>query len=86
MRSFVGEKCVIGDGNHCDRDELFTAWKAWCLDQGREHSGTKVSFGRQLAAAFPGVRRAQPRDGGTRLNFYSGIRMRHAYEVDDVPL
>ena len=86
MRSFVGEKCVIGDGNSCDRDELFIAWKAWCIDQGREHSGTKVSFGRQLSAAFAGVRRSQPRESGTRLNFYSGIRMRHAYEVEDGPL
>ena len=90
MRSFVAEKCVIGAGHQCDRDELFKAWKAWCEDQGRDHPGTKVSFGRQLSAAFAGVRRSQPRDlgtgSGTRLNLYTGIRMRHDWENEAGPL
>ena len=86
MRSFVADKCVIGDGLGCDRDELFKAWKEWCADQGRDHPGTKVSFGRQLSAAFPGVRRSQPRESGTRLNLYSGIRMRHDWEDVNGPL
>lgn len=86
MRSFVAEKCVIGDGNGCDRDDLFKIWKAWCTDQGRDHPGTKVSFGRQLSAAFPTVRRAQPRESGTRLNLYSGIRLKHDWESEGGPL
>lgn len=90
MRSFVAEKCVVGQGLGCDRDELFKAWKEWCTDQGRDHPGTKVSFGRQLSAAFPGVRRTQPREtgtgSGTRLNLYSGIRMKHGWEETDGPL
>lgn len=80
MRSFVADKCVIGAAQQCDRDELFKAWKAWCEDQGRDHPGTKVGFGRQLSAAFPGVKRTQPREGGTRLSMYSGIRLRHDWE------
>ena len=80
MRSFVADKCVIGAVQQCDRDELFKAWKAWCEDQGRDHPGTKVGFGRQLSAAFPGVKRTQPRETGTRLNLYTGIRLRHDWE------
>lgn len=80
MRSFVGEKCIIGQSYQCDRDTLFKAWKLWCEDQGRDHPGTKVSFGRQLSAAFPGVHRSQPREFGTRLNLYTGVRMRHDWE------
>ena len=86
MRSFVGEKCVVGEGLGCDRDELFKLWKEWCADQGRDHPGTKVSFGRQLSAAYPGVKRSQPREFGTRLNLYSGIRIRAAWENDEGPL
>jgi putative DNA primase/helicase len=90
MRSFVADKCVVGAVYQCNRDELFKAWKAWCEDQGRDHPGTKVSFGRQLSAAFSGVKRSQPRDSGTRLNLYSGIRLRHDWETfgqeDDGPL
>jgi len=86
VRTFVAEKCVIGDGNGCDRDDIFVAWKAWCTDQGRDHPGTKVSFGRQLSAAFPAVKRSQPRETGTRLNLYSGIRLRHDYDDAGGPL
>jgi putative DNA primase/helicase len=100
IRAFVDEMCVVNDVVQVDRDELFKAWKKWCEAQGRDHAGTKVSFGRQLSAAFPGVKRSQPRvsgttsDGsasgatdasGTRLNLYSGIRLRHDWENDAEP-
>jgi putative DNA primase/helicase len=97
IRAFVQDHCVISDGAQADRDELFKAWKTWCEAQGRDHAGTKVSFGRQLSAAFPGIKRSQPSasrtgsscaDGGsgTRLNLYTGIRMRHDWENDEGPL
>jgi putative DNA primase/helicase len=96
IRSFVQEHCVIGEHVQADRDELFKAWKTWCEAQGRDHAGTKVSFGRQLSAAFPGIKRSQPRGNGTtssgangasgtRLNLYTGIRMRHDWEADHEP-
>jgi putative DNA primase/helicase len=91
IRAFVEECCVLGEGNQVDRDDLFGAWRKWCETQGRDHPGTKVGFGRQLAAAFPEIKRAQPRvsgtgsDGssravGTRLNVYSGARLKHNWE------
>jgi putative DNA primase/helicase len=100
IRAFVQEHCVIGEQAQADRDELFKAWKGWCEAQGRDHAGTKVSFGRQLSAAFPGIKRSQPRgfgtgseadkscaneQTGTRLNLYTGIRMRHDWENDSGP-
>jgi phage/plasmid-associated DNA primase len=92
--------CVVNDIVQVDRNELFKAWKKWCEAQGRDHAGTKVSFGRHLSAAFPGVKRSQPRvsgtgfeddssgateASGTRLNLYSGIRLRHDWENDGEP-
>ena len=100
IRAFVDELCVVSEHSQVDRDELFKAWKKWCEAQGRDHAGTKVSFGRQLSAAFPGVKRSQPRSSGTgsganpsgandpsgtRLNLYTGIRLRHDWETADEP-
>ena len=100
IRAFVQEHCVVSENAQADRDELFKAWKSWCEAQGRDHAGTKVSFGRQLSAAFPGIKRSQPRgfgtgseadkscateQSGTRLNLYTGIRMRHDWENDSGP-
>jgi putative DNA primase/helicase len=81
--TFVAEKCIVSEGSRCDKDELFNAWKAWCTNQGRDHAGTKVSFGRQLSAAFPNVKRSQPTEGRTRLSLYSGIRLCHEWEESD---
>jgi putative DNA primase/helicase len=80
IRAFVEDCCIVGEGNQVDRDDLFGAWRKWCETQGRDHPGTKVGFGRQLAAAFPEIKRAQPRAGGTRLNVYSGARLKHQWE------
>lgn len=100
IRSFVQEVCVVSEQAQANRDELFKAWKTWCEAQGRDHAGTKVSFGRQLSAAFPGVKRSQPRavgtgyeadasgansGFGTRLNLYTGIRLRHDWETEADP-
>lgn len=100
IRAFVDEMCVVSEHAQVERDEIFKAWKKWCEAQGRDHAGTKVSFGRQLSAAFPGVKRSQPRvsgtgsgatpsgateASGTRLNLYTGIRLRHDWESDAEP-
>jgi putative DNA primase/helicase len=100
IRAFADEMCVVSEHAQVDRDELFKAWKKWCEAQGRDHAGTKVSFGRQLSAAFPGIKRSQPRASGTgskadpscategfgtRLNLFTGIRLRHDWESDSEP-
>lgn len=82
IRSFVADKCIISETADCDRDELYRIWREWCTDQGRDHPGAKVHFGRQLAAAFPAIKRTQPRESGTRLNLYSGIRIRAITDLD----
>jgi putative DNA primase/helicase len=75
VRSFVEDCCVLEVAAQCNRDDIFRAWKRWCELQGRDHPGTKVGFGRQLSAAFSSISRSQPREDGTRLNLYTGIRL-----------
>jgi len=82
MRLFVSEKCVINAAAQCDRDELYKVWKLWCDDQGRDYPGTKIAFGRQLSAAFPAIKRCQPRATGTRLNLYEGIKIRSEFDIN----
>ena len=50
-----GKVCLI-------RSRLYNHWRAWCQDQGREHPGSKQTFGRDLAAAVSGLKTTQPRD------------------------
>lgn len=100
IKAFVEEMCIVGSIYQADRDEMFKAWKDWCIAQGRDHAGTRVTFGRHLSAAYPGIKRSQPvagrtgsgdepscaaPDSRTRLNLYTGIRLRHGWENDNEP-
>ena len=50
--------------------KLFEAWQVWCREQGRKEPGTHQVFGRDLAAAVPGVRVRQIREGGVQVRVY----------------
>ena len=71
--AFVREVCLVGPAYRAAVDDLFTAWEKWCEDNGRKESGTLQTFGRDLLAAVPGLRRVQPREGEIRYRAYEGI-------------
>lgn len=72
--AFVREKCVIESGKEVAFSTLFEQWKTWCEDSGRKHSGTIQSFGRDLHAAVPSIKKTQRRaEGGSRSRYYQGI-------------
>lgn len=81
ISEFIAEKCIIGEAYQADRADLFEAWREWCKGQGMDHPGTMVRFGKLLSASVPGVGRSQPRDNGTRLNLYTGIRVRNVTDM-----
>jgi putative DNA primase/helicase len=72
----------VRDG--CDRggevavDELFSAWRSWCDDNGHR-AGSKQTFGRNLRAVVPALRITQPRDGATRERRYVGVSLSTAH-------
>lgn len=72
---FVRECCVVGPGCQAAVDDLFAAWQGWCKDNGRDHAGTKQTFGRDLRSAVPGLADARPRVNGERQRFYGGIAL-----------
>jgi putative DNA primase/helicase len=74
VAAFVRECCQVGPGKTIAVQDLFESWKNWCVTQGREkYHGSVQMFGRDLMAAFPSVRRRQPRMGGHQVRVYEGI-------------
>jgi putative DNA primase/helicase len=73
--AFVRERCVLGPGYRVPVAELFATWKAWCETKGRKEPGTEQSFGRDLLAAVPTLRKVRPRDGEDRYRGYEGIAL-----------
>lgn len=71
--AFIRDCCVVGAGHRVPVDALYIDWTAWCQREGRTIVCTKQSFGRDLAAAAPGVKR---RRGSGQVAFYEGIGLR----------
>lgn len=71
--AFIRDRCIVGVGHRAWVDDLYTAWKAWCEQDGRNAVSTKQAFGRDLMAAAPGVAR---RRGTGMVAFYEGISLR----------
>jgi len=76
IRVFVRERCVVGAGYRVAVDDLYSAWKAWCDARGPREPGTEQTFGRDLLAAVPTLRRTRPQEGGERYRAYEGIALR----------
>jgi putative DNA primase/helicase len=71
--AFVRERCHVGPGLRATTADLFAEWKRWCESNGRKEPGTAQTFGRDLHAAIPSIRRRRPRDGDERHREYEGI-------------
>ena len=75
--AFVRDQCVVAPGCRIWVDNLYAAWKSWCERSGRDSVSNKQMFGRDLAAAVPGVVR---RRGANDVPFYGGIDLKGATE------
>jgi len=76
IKAFVADRCIVTPGAGIECGDLFKAWGEWTQEQGRDHAGSIQMFGRNLAAAFSGVKQTQPRINGTRERHYEGVRLR----------
>ena len=70
---FVRDCCVTGPGCQVSIANLFRAWRCWCETKGRREPGTEQTFGRNLHAYLPNIRRRQLREGDQRFRVYEGI-------------
>jgi putative DNA primase/helicase len=79
--AFVREECVVGAGHRVWVDDLYEAWRRWCEREGRTIISTRQSFGRDLAAAVPGLHSRRNQVHG---RFFEGIGLRDASHVPAV--
>ncbi|MHB1035363.1 MAG: phage/plasmid primase, P4 family [Pirellulales bacterium] len=70
---FIRECCVLGPDHRAVIADVFGAWRSWCESQGRDNPGILATFGRDLSAAAPQVRRVRLRDGKVRAWAYHGM-------------
>jgi putative DNA primase/helicase len=74
--AFLREQCVVEPGARAPVQKLYEAWRNWCEEHGRDQPGTEQTFGRDLAAAAPGLRVTRPKINGLRFRYYEGVRLR----------
>jgi len=72
VSAFVRERCEVGPDKTVGRDLAYLDWKMWA-DANGHHAGSKVTFGRSLHAAVPGLGRADIRVGDKRVHGYRGV-------------
>ena len=62
---FVRDCCLLGPKNSIPVDELFRAWRCWCMDANKKDVGTRQVFGRDLRRVARVDSRKAPGRGGT---------------------
>lgn len=73
VSAFVRERCERGPDKIVDKDSLYLDWKLWAGANGHS-AGSKITFGRSLHAAVPGLGRADiPVARGRRVHGFRGI-------------
>lgn len=73
VAAFVRDQCHVGPGYRVSVNSIYDAWGRWCDEEGRQIVSTKQTFGRDLAAAVPGI---ATRRGTDQKRFYEGITLR----------
>jgi putative DNA primase/helicase len=77
VAAFVRDSCEIRPGAEETADDLYSAWKDWCEENGREHTGTKQTFMRDLRSVVPAITERQIRTGNDkRVRKYEGVAVK----------
>jgi putative DNA primase/helicase len=76
VSAFLRDCCQQGENRSVSVEELYRAWRNWCLENGRDHPGNAQAFGRNLRAAISGIKIRQPRIDGDRIRYYEGISLK----------
>lgn len=74
--AFVRDCCAVDAAQSVHHDDLFSRWRKWCAEQGRDHAGTAQTFARDLRAVVPGLQPKRWRFGSVRVRGYQGIGLR----------
>jgi putative DNA primase/helicase len=78
--AFLREDCDIGTRYTVSTKRLFESWQSWCKASNKESVGTEQMFGKDLAAAVPGITITNPRHTAEgRQRFYLGVRLKTGF-------
>jgi putative DNA primase/helicase len=83
ISAFVRDRCVVHAQCQVGVNELWSEWKTHCAEENR-HAGTKTTFGRDLHAALPTIKRTRHRqpDGELGPYLYVGIGRAEHYSAE----
>lgn len=73
ISAFVRERCDVDAAATVSVDTLYEEWRRWCVASGKVRPTDKATFGRDLGAIHPSVKRTRPRIEGEREYVYQGI-------------
>lgn len=71
--AFVQDYCIVGPDQAIQVDQLHKMWVAYCAQYGYDRPSDVQTFGRDLAAAVPGIKAKQRRKDGGRTRYWIGI-------------
>ena len=74
--AFLRDRCEIGRAYEAMQDRVFSEWKSWCEEKGREKPGTEQMLARNLRAAVPWLNVTRPRVAGTQVRYWQGLRLK----------
>jgi len=75
ISEFIRDRCLIGKQFSVPIDELFGAWGKWCELKGVS-PGTSATFGKDLHAALPYIKKRRLQTDGKQKSCYEGIKLR----------
>jgi len=73
IKAFVRDFCIEGPEFEISIDDIFELWEKWCDCNGRERTGKKQIFARDLISALPGLKKKKYRGEFGREIVYVGI-------------
>ena len=73
IQKFIEEEYFFTPEGVVGIDDLFIAWTKWCGNEGRKFPGTKATFGRDLRASHPQLKKTRPMIDGVRVRCHGGI-------------
>lgn len=76
ISAFIEEVMERGPEYTVSVSEAYSAWGAWCAENGRSHHGTVQTFSRMLKAAATGVNVWRPREDDQRRREFTSIRIK----------
>ncbi len=75
VSEFLRECCTVGPEHQAPKDDLYKAWRSWCMANGQRTTDS-ASFGKDLSSV--GIKGARPRVGNERLQVYLGVALTSA--------